>query len=107
MNDFKFFQKNPIYKSGDVVAVICVNHDQFVNFINETRRRKNYIERIRRGRIERFDKIDGVKYICANRPEKIRGYRVNHIITLENAHENPFFDEINNFIIPCLVSETI
>ena len=106
MKDFKFFQKNPIYKSGDVVAVICINHDQFVNWINETRRRNNNIERIRRS-IDRFDTIDDVRYICVNRPDSFRGYRINHIITLENAHENPFYDEINYMIIPCLVNETI
>lgn len=104
MNNFKFFQKNPIYKSGDVIAVICDKYDHYVNFINETRRS---INNRRRRHVMRFDTIDDVRYICVNRPEKLRGYRFNHIITLENAHENPFFDEINDIIIPCLVSETI
>lgn len=104
MNNFKFFQKNPIYKSGDVVAVICAKHDHYVNFINETRRS---INNRRRRHVMRFDTIDDVRYICVNRPDSFRGYRINHIITLENAHVNPFYDEINYMIIPCLVNETI
>jgi hypothetical protein len=104
MNNFKFFQKNPIYKSGDVVAVICDKYDHYFNFINETRRSLN--DR-RRRRVMRFDTIDDVRYICVNRSDRFRGYRINHIITLENANQNPFYDEINHYIQLCLVNETI
>ena len=109
MNEFKFFQKIKIYKPGDTIAVICGTRDQYTNWINQKRRNchNDTICRINNRNVKRFDTIDGVRYICVNRSENIRGYRFNDVIVLENAHENPFFEEINHFIQPCLVNETV
>lgn len=109
MNEFKFFQKNKIYKPGDTVAVICERYDHYINWVNDRRRNcdKNTICRISNRNVKRFDTINGVRYVCVNRPEKVRGYLFNDVIVLENAHENPFFEEINYCIIPCLVNETV
>lgn len=107
MNEFKFFEKNKIYKPGDTVAIICRTHDQYTNWINHKRRNSIIVSGSPFIRNDRFDTINGVRYVCVNRSEKVRGYLINDVIVLENAHENPFFDEINLYIQPCLVNEIL
>jgi hypothetical protein len=107
MNEFKFFQKINIYKPGDTIAVICRSYDQYLNWINEKRSNTKIDTTIPYKHNYEYNTINGVCYIGVNRPEKVRGYRFNDVIVLENAHENPFFEEINYFIQPYLVNETL
>lgn len=103
MNEFKFFQNNPIYKTGNVVAVICNRNQDFLDWCQK-KRRNSTVSSLPTGK---FNTIDGVKYLKITRPRDIRGYRLNHVITLDNANQNPYYDEIIQYIQPCLVNERV
>jgi hypothetical protein len=102
MLNFKFFQKNKVYNLGDTIGVICFIREDFNNWMSNLRRTQNVNDRITKHNV-----LNGVRYIPITKPEDVRGYRFNDVITLPRADQNLSFETINIYIVPCQINENI
>jgi hypothetical protein len=83
-------------------GVICYIREDFNNWMTNLRRTQNVNDRITKHNV-----LNGVRYIPITKPEDVRSYMFNDMITLPRAEQNLTFETINLYIRPCLTNENI